>query len=357
MLDRIILHSDLIGLVDELAHKRRIIGPVVRDVPECDPPLRYFYEEVERADQLDLSFNYCVYSPKRHLTPPNETLFAFRREEGGFTATPEYDRRSTVLVGVHPCDLHAIRLYDRVFDLEFRDEHYFARREATMIIGLDCRAPCTDGVFCKDMGTNTIEEGFDVMLYPLGTDGDEGNIRYGVMFGTKAGREWLLYSRQSAVPTAADERAFEKYRAEKEAAFSFALHTRREDLPQLLGRSYDSLLWDATARRCYSCGSCNLACPTCYCFNIAEETDLAPGSGRRQREWDGCLLPEFALVAGDHNFRAKAASRLRHRIYRKAAWVQERSGLVGCVGCARCDRACTAKINSVEIYNQLAEEV
>ncbi len=355
MLDRIILHSDLMGLVDELAHKRRIIGPVARDVPECDPPVRYFYEEVDHADQLDLSFNYCVYSPKRFLTPPAETLFAFSPDDEGLAGTPDYDPRPTVLVGIHPCDIHAIRLYDRVFDIEYRDEHYFARREATMIIGLDCRVPCTEGVFCKDMGTNGAEEGFDVMLYPLGTDG--GNVRYGVMFGTSAGREWLLYSRQSVVPSDDDKRTFEKYRAEKETAFPFVLHTRREDLPELLSRSYDSLLWDATARRCYSCGSCNLSCPTCYCFDISDETDLTPGAGRRTREWDGCQLPDFALVSGDHNFRAKTASRLRHRIYRKAVWIQERSGRVGCVGCARCDRACTAKICSVEIYNQLAEEV
>jgi formate hydrogenlyase subunit 6/NADH:ubiquinone oxidoreductase subunit I len=65
----------------------------------------------------------------------------------------------------------------------------------------------------------------------------------------------------------------------------------------------------------------------------------------------------FAIspVAGA-GFRAKAASRLRHRIYRKAKWIKEREGIAGCVGCARCDRACTAHINSVEIYNQLAEE-
>jgi sulfhydrogenase subunit beta (sulfur reductase) len=129
-----------------------------------------------------------------------------------------------------------------------------------------------------------------------------------------------------------------------------------DSLPDLLDRSYDSLLWEATARRCYSCGSCNLSCPTCYCFNTYDELDMTLKSGERRREWDGCQLTNFALVAGGHNFRPKAASRLRHRIYRKAKWIKEREGIPGCVGCARCDRACTAKINSVEIYNQLAEE-
>jgi formate hydrogenlyase subunit 6/NADH:ubiquinone oxidoreductase subunit I len=41
---------------------------------------------------------------------------------------------------------------------------------------------------------------------------------------------------------------------------------------------------------------------------------------------------------------------------RKGAWISARTAHKGCVGCGRCDRACTAKIHSVEIYNQLAEE-
>jgi formate hydrogenlyase subunit 6/NADH:ubiquinone oxidoreductase subunit I len=210
------------------------------------------------------------------------------------------------------------------------------------------------------MEANAAEDGFDIMLYPIpgpeGT-GDCADPRYGVIFGTKEGREWLLYSRRCNVPTAADERALDGYIEKKAVAFRHALRTKVAELPDLLGRSYDSLLWEATARRCYSCGSCNLVCPTCYCFNIYDEVDMTLTGGERKREWDGCQLRDFAIVAGGHNFRPKAASRLRNRIFRKARWIEERSGVRGCVGCARCDRACTAKINSVEVYNQLAEEV
>ena len=50
-------------------------------------------------------------------------------------------------------------------------------------------------------------------------------------------------------------------------------------MADLLAKSYDSLLWQATAARCYSCGSCNLVCPTCYCFEMVEQNDLPPSSG------------------------------------------------------------------------------
>ncbi len=348
MLDRMIKQEDLRVLVNELARKRRIVGPVSRQD-------RYFYEVVEDAGKLDLSFNYCVYSPRSFLFPPAETLFEFKPHKGAFATQAVVESQPTCFVGVHPCDVNAIRLLDTVFSKDYPDEHYLARRRDTMIVAIDCPKPCTKGVFCADMRTNEASTGFDVMLYPLGGEG--GETRYGIVFGTSAGREWLLYSRRCTVPTAADERAAEQYRRVKAAAFECQLKTPGDALGGLLDRSYDSLLWEATARRCYSCGSCNLSCPTCYCFNIFDDLDLTLTSGRRKREWDGCQLPKFAEVAGGHNFRSKAASRLRHRIYRKAKWIREQSGLPGCVGCARCDRACTAKISSVEIYNQLAEEV
>jgi ferredoxin len=348
MLDRVISHSDFIAAVDELARKRRIVGPVARED-------RFFYQQVEDSSLLDLSFNYCVYGPRCYLFPPVETLFTFEKSNGNFSATPVIDRRPTAFIGVHPCDIHAIRLLDRVFSMDEPDEHYLARRAATLIVGIDCPRPCMPGVFCVDMQAHEAAEGFDVMLYPLERDGEK-ITRFGVVFGTQEGRHWLLYSRRCEAPTATDERSFDTYVKAKGQAFVPQLKTSAQDLPALLDRSYDSLLWEATARRCYSCGSCNLSCPTCYCFNIRDELNLDLQTGDRKREWDGCQLRDFAEVAGGHNFRPKAASRLRHRIYRKAKWIRERSGLAGCVGCARCDRACTAKINSVEIYNQLAEE-
>lgn len=350
MLDRMITKADFVSLVVELARKRRIVGPVPRNG-------RFCYEAVADPTRLDLDFNYCIYGPRAFLFPPVETLFRFDRRSGRFDASAVIESTPTAFIGVHPCDIHAIKLLDHVFAKDHRDENYLTRRENTFIVGVDCAQPCTEGVFCEDMHANSASEGFDVMLYPLEKSAEDGQDRYGVIFGTKAGREWLLYSRKCVTPSASDERKFSEYQRKKAASFPRMLPERLDELPTLLARSYDSLLWEATARRCYSCGSCNLSCPTCYCFNIYDEVDMTLERGERKRAWDGCQLEKFAEVAGPHNFRPKAASRLRHRIYRKAKWVFEQTGLPGCVGCARCDRACTAKINSVEIYNQLAEEM
>ncbi len=358
MLDRMITRTQLVELVDEWALRTRsgeralIVGPVRRE----PSPVRYLYEPVDRAARLDLDFNYCVYSPKSFLLPPREVLFTYHRSDGTFHATPRWEDRPIALVGVHPCDLHAIRLLDHVFQQDHPDPHYQARRRQMLIIGIDCATPCTEGVFCRDMHTHDADRGFDLMCYPLDQGSGANDTRYGVVFGSEAGRELILYAQAGTPPSANDERRMAQYRAEKEDAFPRQIPYDVEALPALMDRSYDSLLWQATARRCYSCGSCNLVCPTCYCFNMYDDPALGNGQGSRLREWDGCQLASFALVAGPHNFRAKAAERLRHRMYRKAKWIHERTGLPGCVGCARCDRACTAKISSVEIYHQLAEE-
>lgn len=349
MLDRTISKSSLLEIVDDAGRSKRLIGPVKRKD-------HFFYEQVSRASQLDLNFSYCVYGPKAFLFPPHETLFSFRSANGSFETESVLNNEPTVLVGVHPCDLNAIRLLDHAFTETFCDKHYFSRRASTFIIGVDCPRPCAEGVFCRDMKGNEAAGGFDIMCYPLAGPRGDDDCRYGVMFGTSTGREFILYSQAGERPTVEDERAFERYQMEKREAFPKVIPYDVDTLPELLDRSYDSLLWEATARRCYSCGSCNLSCPTCYCFNISDEVDLSLKSGERSRDWDGCQLRAFAEVAGGHNFRPKAASRLRHRIYRKAKWIKEREGIAGCVGCARCDRACTAHINSVEIYNQLAEE-
>lgn len=361
MFSGVIHRTDFFTRVRELAHTHRIIGPVARSEPSCTPPIRYFYESVTEPTQLALDFTYCVQGPKAVVLPPRETLLQFDRTAHTFRAAAKFDPTPTALIGVHPCDIHGIELLDCVFSQDIADEHYAARRRNLLIVGIDCLKPCTPSAFCADMETNAAATGFDVMLYPLpaADSGDPGCVdEYGVSFGTDTGRAWLAGGVLSAVrpATADDERRAAIYAAKKQASFPRRLSVNRSELAGVLEHSYDAPLWDETGQRCYSCGSCNLVCPTCYCFDVLDDPDVTGASATRERVWDGCMLHDFALAAGGHNFRPGAGQRLRHRIYRKAAWIEQRTGLRGCVGCARCDRACTAHISIVEILNQLTGE-
>jgi formate hydrogenlyase subunit 6/NADH:ubiquinone oxidoreductase subunit I len=85
--------------------------------------------------------------------------------------------------------------------------------------------------------------------------------------------------------------------------------------------------------------------------------DLSLTTGTRVRTWDGCTIANFATAAGGHNFRAQAADRLRHRMFRKGKYLLERFGLAGCVGCGRCAKACVADIaNPVDIIAEMKEK-
>ena len=120
-----------------------------------------------------------------------------------------------------------------------------------------------------------------------------------------------------------------------------------------MDRSYDHPAWEESAAECVGCGTCNLVCPTCYCFNVEENVDLSVTTGSRERHWDGCMLRKFSEVAGGEVFRESLASRQRHRIFRKFKYISDQTGQPWCVGCGRCTAYCTAKISIVDIVNRL----
>ena len=134
------------------------------------------------------------------------------------------------------------------------------------------------------------------------------------------------------------------------------IHCELSSLPLYFQGFADSGVWKQWAEKCYSCGTCNLTCPTCFCFDVLDETDLSLASGVREREWDGCMLEGFAAVGSGENFREKREERLRHRFFRKYAYLFTRYGRPYCCGCGRCVRQCLVHIDPVGIINDLLAE-
>jgi sulfhydrogenase subunit beta (sulfur reductase) len=133
--------------------------------------------------------------------------------------------------------------------------------------------------------------------------------------------------------------------SQKWAKFPTRLHLDGKDLPALMGVSYKSPLWEEIGKRCFGCGSCNIVCPTCYCFDVQDGDSLDGKAGERYRVWDSCQLDAFARIGSGENFRKTRAHRLRHRFMRKGKYIAEAfPGHQGCVGCGRCARACLVDI-------------
>lgn len=308
---------------------------------------RFVFAPLVSAKDLRLDYDVTILPPKKYFLPPQETLLKFDRKEG-FESV--FEDEPFVLFGVHPYDMVAISQTDKLFAENHCDTHYVERRQKATIVASDVQNASED-VFAGCMGTATVNDGFDILITKI-------DSYYLVDIRTKKGQA-LAKTIKDAED--ADEMNLKLRKLiwsdNTELLQKHKLHVRPDILPKLLARSYEHPVWEEKAQRCYSCGSCNLVCPTCYCFDVRDDVEWSLQKGRRYRVWDGCLLSEFATVAGRHNFRSNRADRYRHRYYRKGKYIPEKIGEVACVGCGRCITACTAKIaNPVEVYNKLVDE-
>ncbi len=309
---------------------------------------KFAFGELTSAEDLRLDYDVSILPPKKYVLPQKEALLSF--EVGGDSQSIQ-DNQPTVLLGVHPYDMIAINQMDELFRQGEYDNHYMNRRNNLTIIACDVVTP-SKNVFASSMNTATVDKGYDILLTDIGD-------AYVVETGTDKG-EALVKGMAGAME--ATEDAIKKRNAVQEKNTTgldqHKLDCKPSFLPKLLEKAYEHPVWEEKARLCYSCGSCNQVCPTCYCFDVQDEVEWDMKSGCRYRAWDGCLLQNFATVAGDHNFRQRRSDRFRHRLYRKGKYVPGKiDGEIACVGCGRCITACTSKIaNPVEIYNALMKE-
>jgi len=327
--------------VDGLIDKQQVIGVKAKGD-------RFVFGPLDAAAELRLDYDVTILPPKKYFLPQTETLLKFSRR--GTFESVDGASEPFVLFGVHPYDVAAIAQMDEVFSKDNYDSHYMERRENAVIVASDVQK-ASPNVFAASMGTATAREGFDVLLTQIG-DAYLADAR------TPKGEALVDRIEDGATASSADlARREQLWQDLNRFLMRHELKCAPTDLPAVLEGSEGHPLWEERSERCYSCGSCNLVCPTCYCFDVQDEMEWDLENGRRVRRWDGCMLVEFALVAGDHNFRGSRAARFRHRYYRKGKYLFDRMGQIACVGCGRCVTACTADIaNPVEVFNTLLED-
>ncbi|MBE9507254.1 MAG: 4Fe-4S dicluster domain-containing protein [Chloroflexi bacterium] len=335
---RILGKGAIAPLVNGLMADYRVVGPKAKGP-------KFVFASITDPAELRLDYDTSILSPKMVLQPPCERLATFHLE-GEPSVEPTVEAEPTVILGVHTCDLHAIRLLDRAFSEDSPDDHYLERRRQTLIVSLECLQPCDEHSFCKDMGTLKADEGYDLHLTDLGQ-------AYAVDVATEAGEQ--LLSRYGTVrqATDADARRLNEVLNAKWPQFRNRLEFDAGELPALLATAYEHPLWAELGERCLACGSCTNVCPTCYCFDVTDSISLDQTEATRTRCWDSCQLDEFARVAGGENFREARAARQRHRFFRKGKYIYERLGMLGCVGCGRCVRTCLVHINIVDVFNAI----
>ena len=322
-----------------LIRQYKVVGPQARGD-------RFAYDTLHSPAELRLDHDLTILPPKKYLLPATEVILSYTRN-GEFRSVIPVE--PLVIFGVHPYDVAAIAQMDRYFTEDHADIHYMTRRRNTTIVACDAQN-ASDHTFAACMETATVRNGCDLLLTLVGD-------RYVAESMTPAGDALLALAvgTQEADPVSLGRR--EQVWADARKLLSRKLRVSPKDIPALLERATEHPVWKQKSEACLSCGSCVMVCPTCFCFDVQDEVGWDLASGERHRQWDACLLADFALVAGGHNFRKPREDRYRHRFYRKGKHLHDRFGYLACVGCGRCAAACTTGIaDPVELFNALAED-
>ncbi|MDA8168640.1 MAG: 4Fe-4S dicluster domain-containing protein [Nitrospiraceae bacterium] len=351
------LKKEHLGLLfDKLKVTHGVLGPKVEngvvtlaeidahDIPsgyeDHQQPGGYRLIKGERPEIF--SFSIGPDSFKRFLQPPLREVFAFRRAAGISITRPGAEQRPLAFIDMRPCDLSALKLYDRIFLRgPVRDPYYDSLRRDSLVFVLNCLYP-NDNCFCPSMGTGPeATDGFDVALTELS---DSFLLEAGtakgetVLAGLPAGEVDDSDMREKGARIELCRKRIKKF-------------IRAGELPGLIYRNVEHPRWAEIAERDLECGNCTQLCPTCFCNSTYDALGLSgiskksyQVSGRRMRKWDSCFSKNFARVHGG-NFRPSRRARYRQWMSHKLAYTMEQFGLPGCVGCGRCITWCPAGID------------
>jgi sulfhydrogenase subunit beta (sulfur reductase) len=294
----------------------------------------FSFERTKTPGDVVLDYPRTLHSVKKFFLPPREELLTFDLTKNDFE-TVDIPINDSIFLGVHSYDLAAVGRLDYNFTVGSPERNYLTRREGAIFIGVSFEPDKFH--FSGSVGIRPEDSsGCDIFLTKL-FDG------YVLEVLTSPGQKLMkgmdLPAHEAGKP--------------QTGHFRQHIYVPQAKLGEIMEHSYDNPVWEETAAKCVGCGTCNLVCPTCYCFNVEEKVDITVTKGSRERHWDGCMLRKFSEVAGGEVFRESLASRQRHRIFRKFKYISDQTGQPWCVGCGRCTAYCTAGISIVSIVNRL----
>ncbi|MFO7951614.1 MAG: 4Fe-4S dicluster domain-containing protein [Bacillota bacterium] len=331
---KVIAKDKLPALWERLAGEGKLYVPV-----EEGPVV--MFKPWEEGIKVDLEQVNTAVPPKDLFLPREETFMQYYCDSYKIKIDAVETIEDMVLFGIHPCDLKAVEMLDKVFiEGDPPDELYRERREKTTVVALACSEP-DPYCFCNLFSIDPQEApGADVVA---GFSDDS------LIMESQTGKgENLL---KLAADLLEDGTNLERKKEEvKTTDFGLDLKGLGKDLKD----RFDDPVWDELYQACLGCGTCTYVCPTCYCFDV--EDFGHEYKGVRFRCWDSCMYGHFTIMAGGHNPRPSQKERVRQRFLHKLQYYPEAYGETACVGCGRCLRNCPVNLDIVQAIKALGGE-
>lgn len=371
----VIAAAELDALIRVLAGRGyEVLGPVARDgaivLDRLDraADLPVGYEDVQapgryRLERKDhgayFAFTVGPQSWKKVFHVPVERLLQIRRKKDGFDVVPEpTPDRKIALFGARSCDLSAIAVQDRVLmHSDHPDPRYTARRADVFVVAVNC-GRAGNLCFCASMGTGPrAERGYDLALTELDAVDDgatleqaelrpnpRGDHRFLVEIGSDAAAAVIAELRTRMAQADEVARALD---ISRQTAASMGRSLDTAGLKERIQANLEHPRWDEVAQRCLACTNCTLVCPTCFCTEVVDTTDLSGEVAERTKRWDSCFNLDFTHVHGG-SVRTSIKGRYRQWLSHKLAGWYDQFGSSGCVGCGRCIAWCPVGIDITE---------
>jgi len=97
---------------------------------------KYVFDKITVFDELRMDYDVTVTPPTQYLFPAKETILKYDLTDFK-KSMPVVDKSPRAIIGVHPYDIRAIELLDEAFITMNPDPNYIARRQNSLIIGVD----------------------------------------------------------------------------------------------------------------------------------------------------------------------------------------------------------------------------
>ncbi|MFH1152570.1 MAG: 4Fe-4S dicluster domain-containing protein [Pseudomonadota bacterium] len=329
--------------IDKSRESYQLFGPV-KNTDNCA------FTRLGQDQYPDMTTTDTVLSPKSVLFPQTEKMLTATldesREDHHIFKRAETDYSPRAVIGIRPYDAKAILLVKLNFDTkDYRDPYWCDAYEATTFVGLAVNQPSAVDFSLSTGSGPFAEEGLDLLLVDCDTHFLAKVITSkGEAFMSAAG-----FARTA--DTGAALKQIDDMKARAEAGMTAGVAT--DNLKNLtILNLYEAPFWNDLAFSCINCGTCTFVCPTCWCFDIQDESKGKSCS--RLRNWDTCMSPLFTLHGSGHNPRGEKTQRVRQRFMHKLKYFLDKydQGIM-CVGCGRCVRECPVNIDIREVCNTM----